>query len=75
MTNDGTPTFTAYDRSEIDAELSHWDTIKANWNDVELDRVEDGCFYPMRDMCQRLGDLTEETRVRVANMSDELDAI
>lgn len=75
MANGGTPTFTAYDRSEIDAELSHWDTIKANWDDAELNRVEDKCFYPMRDMCQRLGDLTEETRMKVANMSDELDAI
>lgn len=75
MVNDSAPAFSAYDSSEVDAELSLWEIVKANWDDAELNRVEGKCFYPMRDMCQRLGDLTEETRMKVANMSDELDAI
>lgn len=69
------PAFAAYDRSEIDAELSRWDIIKVSWNDAESNRIEQECFFPMRDLCARLGDVTEDARLEVARISEELDAL
>ena len=72
---DGGSFASGYDGSEIEAELATWDSIKGDWDDVELRRVEEQTFVPLREACSKLIEEAADVKSQVAMMENELKEI